>query len=102
MIPHEKKMVERLKDKPFALVGINSDGGRDALRKIVKEQGITWRHFVDGTTSGPIATRWNVHGWPTIFVLDQKGVIRYKDLRDDALEQAVVKLLQDAGTESNH
>ena len=28
MIPHEKAMVDRLKDKPFALVGINSDGDR--------------------------------------------------------------------------
>src|SRR5262245_7158125 len=28
MIPHEKAMVERLKDKPFALIGINSDGDR--------------------------------------------------------------------------
>jgi hypothetical protein len=25
MLPHEKELVERLKDKPFALVGINSD-----------------------------------------------------------------------------
>src|SRR3954462_5204583 len=96
MIPHEKKMVERLKDKTFALLGINSDGGRDALRKIVKEQGISLRHFGDGTTEGPIAKRWNVHGWPTIFILDQKGVIRYKDLRDEALEKAVVKLIEEA------
>src|SRR5689334_13630912 len=98
MIPHEKKMVERLKDKPFALLGVNSDGGRDALRKILKEQGISWRHFVDGTTQGPIATRWNVHGWPTIFVLDRKGVIRYQDLRGEALERAVVKLLEETGS----
>ena len=25
MLPHEKELVERLKDKPFALLGINSD-----------------------------------------------------------------------------
>jgi hypothetical protein len=93
MIPHEKEMVERLKDKPFALIGINSDGDRSVLQKILKEQGITWRNAVDGSTSGPLATAWNVHGWPTIYVLDQNGVIRFKDLRDKALEDAVVKLL---------
>lgn len=98
MIPHEKKMVARLKDKPFALLGINSDGGRDALRKILKDQGIQWRHFVDGDTQGPIATRWNIHGWPTIFILDHKGVIRYKDLRDEEMEKAVVTLLKEVGT----
>ena len=93
MIPHEKKMVANLQNKPFALIGINSDGGREPLNKILKDQGITWRQAVDGDTSGPIATKWNVHGWPTIYVLDKKGVIRHRDLRDEELEHAVVTLL---------
>lgn len=59
-------MVERLKSRPFALVGINSDGDRSVLSKLLQENGITWRSAVDGTTSGPIAKAWNVHGWPTI------------------------------------
>ena len=95
MIPHEKEMVSRLKDKPFSLIGINSDGDRSVLNKILKEQGIAWRQAVDGTTDGPIATKWAVHGWPTIYVLDKKGIIRFKDLRDQALEDAVSKLLDE-------
>ena len=99
MIPREKQLVERLKDKPFALIGINSDGGRDALAKIVKENGINWRNAVDGTTNGPIATRWNVRGWPTIYVLDHKGVIRFRDVRGDALDRAVETLVAEAQRE---
>lgn len=93
MIPHEKEMVERLKDQPFALIGINSDGDRESLQKILKDNGIGWRQAVDGGTDGPLATRWNVHGWPTIYVLDAQGVIRQRDLRDEALEDAVKQLL---------
>ena len=96
MIPHEKQMVAKLKDKPFALIGINSDGDRSALNKILKDNNITWRHAVDGSTDGPIATRWNVHGWPTIYILDSKGVIRFRDLRDKQMEEAVEKLLKEA------
>lgn len=96
MIPHEKAMVERLQDQPFALIGINSDGGRDAVQKILREQGISWRNVVDGSTSGPIASRWNVHGWPTIYVLDAQGTIRFRDLRDEELEKAVLQLLAEA------
>ena len=96
MLPHEKKMVKKLENEPFALIGINSDGGREPLLKILKEQGITWRQAVDGDTSGPLATKWNVNGWPTIYVLDAKGVIRHRDLRDEQLEEAVVKLIQEA------
>lgn len=93
MLPHEKEMVQRLADKPFALIGINSDGDRSVVNKIIKEQNITWRNIVDGSTSGKLAAAWNVSGWPTIYVLDAKGVIRHRDLRDQALEDAVVKLL---------
>jgi len=95
MLPHEKEMVVRLKDKPFALIGINSDGDRSVLQKILEKEKITWRQAVDGSTEGPLATAWNIHGWPTIYILDAKGVIRYKNLRDKPMEDAVVKLLDE-------
>ena len=47
-------------------------------------------------TTGPITTRWGVHSFPSIFVLDAAGVIRFKDLRGDDLERAVTELLGEA------
>ncbi|MEQ1894648.1 MAG: TlpA disulfide reductase family protein [Planctomycetota bacterium] len=76
MLPHEKALVERLKDKPFALLGINSDGEAEDVKKMLAEQGITWRQAIDGDTTGPWATKWNVSGWPTLYLLDAKGKIR--------------------------
>jgi len=93
MLPHEKEMVEKFKDKPFALIGINSDGDRSVVQKILKDNGITWRNAVDGSTSGPLASAWNVRGWPTIYVIDAKGVIRARNLRDKDLESKVEELL---------
>lgn len=95
MIPHEKKMVDELKDQPFALLGINSDGDRSVVNKILSEQGITWRQAIEGSTHGPLATKFNVSGWPTIYILDKKGVIRYRDLRDEQMSDAVKKLLEE-------
>lgn len=96
MIPHNKEMVETYKDKPFALIGINSDGDRSALQKIIKEQGLNYRNAVDGSTSGPIAKAWNVHGWPTVYVIDQGGIIRNKFIGVDPkqLTDAVEALLK--------
>ena len=93
-------MVESLKDKPFALVGVNSDGDRSALQKVVKEQGLNYRSAVGGTTSGPIAKAWNVHGWPTVYVIDAKGVIRHKFIGVDPakLTKAVEDLLKEMGS----
>ncbi len=91
-------MVERLKDKPFTLLGINSDESRSALKKIIKDEKITWPNIYGGPAGkNEIADRWNVHGWPTTYILDGKGVIRHKDLRDEAMEKAVVKLLGEGG-----
>lgn len=100
MIPHEKTLVKRLADKPFALIGVNSDP-KDNFKKAVEKEGITWRSFWDGgNTSGPIAGAWNVRGWPTIYVIDAKGVIRFRDVRGEAMDKAVDQLLAEIEKES--
>jgi Thioredoxin-like len=94
MYPHERSLVKRLADQPFALIGINSDGNRDELKKTMEKEQITWRSWWDGgSTQGPIATKWNVSGWPTIYVLDPKGVIRAKQVRGKAMDKVVDELL---------
>jgi len=95
MYPHERSLVKRLKDKPFSLLGVNSDADLEKLHKRMKEENITWRSFSNGPfgTSGPIAARWGVRGWPTIYVLDHKGVIRFKNVRGEKMNAAVDQLL---------
>lgn len=93
MLPHEKTLVKRLADKPFALIGINSDGPVEKVKEILAREKITWRQAVDESTDGVLATKWNISGWPSIFVLDEKGFIRYRDVRDQEMEDAVMALL---------
>ena len=98
MYPHERSLVEKLKDKPFALIGVNSDTDKAKLKTRMEKEKITWRSFWNGPegTSGPISKKWNVRGWPTIYVLDHKGVIRYKNVRDEKMEKAVEELLKES------
>lgn len=99
MIPHERSLVKRLEKSPFVLVGVNSDP-KDELRSAMEKEHITWPSFFDGgNTSGPIATKWNVRGWPTIYVIDHKGVIRYKNVRGEAMDKAVDALLAEMENE---
>ena len=95
MYPHERSLVKRLNGKPFALIGVNSDEDKDKLKKRLAEEKITWRSFWNGPKGieGPISTAWNVRGWPTLYVLDHKGVIRYKGVLDEQLDKAVDTLL---------
>jgi hypothetical protein len=100
MYPHERSLVKKLTDKPFVLIGINSDTDRDRTKERVKEEKITWKSFWDGgSTSGPIASAWNVEGWPTLYILDHKGVIHHKFLGfpgEQKFDGAIDELLKQA------
>ena len=100
MYPHERSLVARLKDKPFALLGVNSDTDLKVLKARMTEENITWRSFWNGPkgTQGPISAKWNVRGWPTIYVLDHKGVIRFKNVRGEDMDKAVDQLLKEMET----
>jgi hypothetical protein len=105
MYPHERSLVKKMADKSFALIGVNSDQDLEALKPILKEQEITWRSFWNGKdgTRGPISAEWNVHGWPTLVVIDHKGVIRHKHVGNpgnDKLDAEIEKLVAEAEKES--
>jgi hypothetical protein len=103
MYPHERSLVKRLADQPFALLGVNSDKDLEKLQGVLKEENITWRSFWNGEkgTSGPISTAWNVRSWPTIYVLDHNGVIRYKNVRGEKMDAAVDTLLKELKAEAS-
>ena len=86
----------RLAAKPFALLGINSDDDREALKKTLEKEQITWQSWWDdGSVNGPIQTKWQVMKRPVIYVLDAKGVIRNKNVTGDDLDNAVDLLLEE-------
>jgi hypothetical protein len=94
MIPYERSLVERLRNKRFALLGVNCDRRRDAADRLMLEQRMSWRSWWDGT--GSISDTWRVEFLPAIFVLDAEGVIRYKDVIDEhRLDEAVDRLLNE-------
>jgi thiol-disulfide isomerase/thioredoxin len=95
MVPHERSLVERLQGQPFALLGVNGDGDKADAEMAATREKMTWRSWWDGGQVGPIVTAWNVNSWPTVYVLDAQGVIRYKDLRGKELDEAVDTLLKE-------
>jgi hypothetical protein len=100
MYPHERSLVSKLAGKPFVLLGVNSDRDREALKKTLVDEKITWRSFWNGgSTGGPISNEWGVRGWPTLVLIDHKGVIRNRwegSPGDAALDQAIEALVKEA------
>jgi thiol-disulfide isomerase/thioredoxin len=92
MIPHERMLVNKLRGKPFTFIGISADENVTELRQVLAAERITWPNIFDGP-NGSLQRQYNVRYYPTIYVLDAAGVIRFKDLRGAELDRAVEGLL---------
>jgi hypothetical protein len=100
--------VAKLKGEPFALVGIHV-GGTDAhqLKEIMEKEKLSWRSFVDGGTAGagPIAAKWNLAATPTFYLIDHRGIIRYKWMGppgEKIVDAAIGKLVAEATREKRN
>jgi peroxiredoxin len=86
--------VQKLKDKPFVVIGVNLNAyDSKKLKEVMEQEKLPWRSFTD--PEGTIADKWNPTT-PTFYIIDHRGVIQSKwteapgekDL-DAALEKAL-------------
>ena len=108
----ERSFAETMRGRPFVLLGVNGDVDMVKLKEQMNAEHITARSWCDGggnaNTPGPIARRFNVHGWPSLYLLDARGVIRHKFFgtpSNETLNSAIAALVQTAeeqgGTRKN-
>jgi hypothetical protein len=95
-----------MQGKPFALIGVNINcHDPRTLKGVMDKERLPFRSFTDkadGEGLGVIGSAWNLFGTPTVFVLDPKGVIRYRQIGipdKQALDGVLKKLIR--GAEAN-
>ena len=95
-VPHERELHARMQGRPFVLLGVNCGDEREKARETVAKHEMNWQHLWDrgGTRTSPIQIAYNVQHWPTTFVVDRSGVIRYIDVHGHDLDRAVDELLE--------
>ena len=103
--PYHRFVLEQFKDDPVVLLGVNSDADVETIREAKVRERLPYRTWWDGhgqeesgsvaATKGPIATAWEVFGWPSIFVLDREGVIRHVNPRRGALIKVLDEMVVD-------
>lgn len=100
MIPHEKVIVDRMKSRPFVMLGVNSDEKAAAIKSGMATHQVNWRSFKNLRTDGEkVSTAWGVKGWPTLFLIDHNGVIREKWVgapEDKVMEDRIEALVREA------
>ena len=79
LLPHEKVLVERLKDQPFTFLGMyGREGDPKEIAARLQAENITWRNAMDlgEAKDGTLWSTWAVRGFPQFYLLDENGVIR--------------------------
>ena len=67
---------------------------KDTARGVMARERMTWPNWFDGAVgTGPIAKRYHIRGYPSVFVLDARGVIRSRTISSVGVDDAVDKLL---------
>ena len=95
--------MKNLADKPFALIGVNTNSyDPKKLKDVMDKEKLNWRSFADhggkGGGTRPICTQFKLVGTPTLYLLDHKGVIRFKWLGSPGgkkIDEAIDKLIQE-------
>ena len=89
-----------MEKKPFALIGINTNGyDVKKLKEVMEKENLPWRSFADAEPARGIFNKWNLQGTPTLYMLDHRGVIRHRWLGgpgDAVIDAAIAKLVKEA------
>lgn len=90
-MPFVKSTYQKYKNQNFEIIGISVDRDLNELTTYLETKGITWPQYYD--SGGQISNLYQVQAIPTTYLIDSKGIIRYANLRGNALENAVRQLV---------
>jgi len=94
-LPNVLKTYEKYHPKGFEIVGISLDSDKTKLTSFMEAKKMTWQQYFDGKGWGnKLAGKYGVSSIPATFLLDREGKIIAKNMRGEALETEVAKLLE--------
>ena len=96
-MPYLKEAWRLFREDSFAMIGIAYDEP-DKLTRFLDEWEIEWPQILE-EQRGPneILRTWGILGFPSTFLLDEDGIVRYRQLRHYALEQKLAEYIGFSG-----
>lgn len=97
--PYERLLTELYGEWPFSIVSVETGETRESVKRSKAARDLSYESWWDAPrpdAAGAIATDWNALGFPTIYVIDQAGVIRFVDVRYEDLLKAVKQVLNES------
>ena len=97
-MPQMKQLTDDFQDQSVAILGINSDRDLADARYVIDKMSLNYPTLKNGEGSDQISTLYKIHGWPTLVVIDKKGVLRhvhkgFHDGEEREIEKEIKELL---------
>lgn len=93
-LPSVQAAYAKHRAKGFEIIGISLDSDRAKLDSFIADKKMTWPQYFDGKGwQSKLAGAYGVNSIPATYLLDGDGKIIAKNLRGEALEEAVAKAL---------
>ncbi len=92
MLPVLRKLQAEHGGKDLVIVGVSLDEDASLVERFTKSQRMTWRQALDDREASFAYKALTI---PALYVVGRDGKVAYVDVRDEALERAVTKLLRE-------
>jgi peroxiredoxin len=93
-LPNVLKTYEKHHAQGFDIIGISLDQDQAKLKKFIADKQMPWKQYFDGKGWGSkLGAKYGVNSIPATYLLDGEGKIIAKNLRGEALETAVAKVV---------
>ena len=93
-LPNVIAAYQKYHAKGFDIIGVSLDEDKAQLLGFIKDQKMTWPQFFDGQRwDNKLAVKYGIRSIPAAYLLDGEGKIIGRNLRGDALDQAVAGAL---------
>lgn len=89
LLPLMNQTAAQLKDHNAVVLGVNTDIEAEAKKALADYQ-VSFRNWLDNTSSGPNTTLYNPRNFPTLYLIDPMGVIAIKNGSLDAMVAKIV------------
>ena len=90
-MPAMEALYKRYAKKGLVILAINVGERKETVRNWIRDLGISYPVLLD--TDGAVARKYEVVGLPRTFILDRKGLIRYKIVGETS-EEILLKRIQ--------
>lgn len=92
-LPELTRLLDKYRDRGLRIIGVHSKDGADELPEYLKANPLPWPTVVDENQN--IKNTYRVENYPTLYLIDRRGILRVAGIHNRSLEKVIIMLLDE-------